>query len=134
MIEKFVIPFSELSFSYARSGGSGGQNVNKVNSKVIMEWDLRNSPSLPYDVKARFFHRYKNLINADDIVQITSEKERSQKANMDDCIRKLHDMIAAVALPPKPRKKTKPTKSSVRKRLDSKTKHSAKKENRRKPF
>lgn len=132
MEKKFVIPFSELSFSYARSGGAGGQNVNKVNSKVIMDWDLRSSPSLPDSVKERFFNRYRNLINQDGIVQLTSEKERSQKANLDDCIRKLNEMIEKVAVPPKPRKKTKPTKSSIRKRLDSKKLHSAKKENRRK--
>lgn len=132
MEKKFVIPFSELSFSYARSGGAGGQNVNKVNSKVIMDWDLRSSPSLPDSVKERFFTRYRNLINQDGIVQLTSEKERSQKANLDDCIKKLNEMIEKVAVPPKPRKKTKPTKSSIRKRLDSKKLHSAKKENRRK--
>lgn len=132
MREKFVIPFSELSFSYARSGGAGGQNVNKVNSKVIMNWDLRNSPSLPWDVILRFRDRFRNFVSEEGIVQITSEKERSQKANIDDCIRKLHEMIEKVAVPPKPRKKTKPTKSSVKKRLDSKKLHSVKKESRRK--
>lgn len=131
MERKFVIPFSELSFSYARSGGAGGQNVNKVNSKVIMNWDLAGSPSLPASVKDRFADRYRNFISAEGIVQVTSEKERSQKANVDDCIRKLHEMIERVAVPPKPRKKTKPTKSSVRKRLDSKKLHSAKKESRK---
>ena len=133
MREKIVIPFSEFSFSYARSGGAGGQNVNKVNSKVIMNWDLRNSPSLPWDVILRFRDRFRNFVSEEGIVQITSEKERSQKANVDDCIRKLHEMIEKVAVPPKPRKKTKPTKSSVRKRLDSKKLHSVKKESRRRP-
>lgn len=133
MREKIVIPFSELSFSYARSGGAGGQNVNKVNSKVIMNWDLRHSPSLPWDVILRFRDRFRNFVNEEGIVQITSEKERSQKANVDDCIRKLHEMIEKVAVPPKPRKKTKPTKSSVKKRLDSKKLQSVKKESRRRP-
>lgn len=133
MREKIVIPFSELSFSYARSGGPGGQNVNKVNSKVIMDWDLRNSPSLPTEVKERFFFRYRNLINSDGVVQLMSDKERSQKANIDDCVRKLHDLISEVQFPPKPRKKTRPTKSSIRKRLSSKKLHSEKKESRRRP-
>ncbi len=134
MSKNFVIPFSEFDFSFARSGGAGGQNVNKVNSKVIMNWDLENSPSLPFDVKVRFRLRFTNLINDEGIVQVQSEVHRSQKMNMDDCIRKLHEMIEKVAVPPKPRKKTKPTKSSVRKRLDSKKAHSSKKELRRKNF
>ncbi|MFL5786301.1 MAG: alternative ribosome rescue aminoacyl-tRNA hydrolase ArfB [Bacteriovoracaceae bacterium] len=134
MRAKFVIPFSELRFSYARSGGAGGQNVNKVNSKVIMDWDLTASPSLPEDVKERFRARYKNLIKENGEVQIQSDRERSQKMNVDDCIKKLHEMIEKVAVPPRPRKKTKPTKSSVRKRLDSKKLHSAKKESRRKNY
>jgi ribosome-associated protein len=134
MREKFVIPFSELRFSYARSGGAGGQNVNKVNSKVIMDWDLSASPSLPEDVKERFRARYKNLIKENGEVQLQSDRERSQKMNVDDCIKKLHEMIEKVAVPPRPRKKTRPTKSSVRKRLDSKKLHSAKKESRRKNY
>lgn len=132
MREKFVIPFSELRFSYARSGGAGGQNVNKVNSKVIMDWDLAGSPSLPEDVKERFRARFKNLIKENGEVQLQSDRERSQKMNVDDCIKKLHEMIEKVAVPPRPRKKTKPTKSSVRKRLNSKKLHSEKKESRRK--
>ncbi len=134
MKDRFVIPFSELNFSYARSGGSGGQNVNKVNSKVIMTWDLPQSPSLPQDVKERFLNKFPNLINADGLVLISSDKERSQKANVDDCIRKLHELIEKVAHPPRPRKKTRPTKSSVRKRLESKKRHGEKKEHRKKFF
>lgn len=115
-----MIPHEELNFSYSRSSGAGGQNVNKVNSKVTLEWAIDPSPSLSPDVKARFKERYRNLINLEGIVQITSQESRSQKMNQDECIKKLHRLIQTVLHPPKPRKKTKPKRSAVLKRLDGK--------------
>lgn len=115
-----MIPHEELNFSYSRSSGAGGQNVNKVNSKVTLEWTIDLSPSLSPDVKARFKERYRNLINLEGIVQITSQESRSQKMNQDECIKKLHRLIQTVLHPPKPRKKTKPKRSAVLKRLDGK--------------
>lgn len=115
-----MIPHEELNFSYSRSSGAGGQNVNKVNSKVTLEWAIDLSPSLSPDVKARFKERYRNLINLEGIVQITSQESRSQKMNQDECIKKLHRLIQTVLHPPKPRKKTKPKRSAVLKRLDGK--------------
>lgn len=115
-----MIPHEELNFSYSRSSGAGGQNVNKVNSKVTLEWAIDPSPSLSADVKARFKERYRNIINLEGIVQITSQESRSQKINQDECIKKLHRLIQTVLHPPKPRKKTKPKRSAVLKRLDGK--------------
>lgn len=130
-MDRIKIPFSELTFSFARSGGSGGQNVNKVNTKVIMDWDLTNSPSVSESVKERFRERFPGFCHAEGMVQIIGQRHRTQKMNQDDCIEKLHAMINEVRFPPKPRKKTKPKRSAVLKRLDSKRRDSDKKKNRR---
>jgi len=114
------IPFEELTFSYSRSSGAGGQNVNKVNSKVTLEWLIDASPSIPLEIKVRFKERYKNFITIDGRVMITCQESRSQKMNQDECLKKLHRMLEVVRLPPKPRKKTKPKRSAVLDRLNSK--------------
>lgn len=115
-----MISYDELNFSYSRSSGAGGQNVNKVNSKVTLEWAIDTSNSIADDVRERFKERYKNLINQEGIVQITSQESRSQKMNQDNCVKKLNHLIQTVLYPPKPRKKTKPKKSAIQKRLNSK--------------
>ncbi len=115
-----MIPFDELNFSYSRSSGAGGQNVNKVNSKATLEWDMAASQAIPSEVKQRFSARYGNFINLKGVVQITCQESRSQKLNQEQCIKKLHHMIQTVLHPPKVRKKTRPKRSAVLKRLDTK--------------
>ena len=124
---QLTIPFSEFSFTFSRSGGAGGQNVNKVNSKVVLEWNMKLSPSINSGIKERFREKFKSYMTENGIVQITGQRHRSQKDNIDDCIRKLHEMINEVRYPPKIRKATKPKRSAVLKRLSSKKKDSEKK-------
>lgn len=133
-MDRIKIPFSEFTFSFSRSSGPGGQNVNKVNSKVILNWKINDTESCPGAVIERFKNKYSQFILENGEVQILSQAHRSQKANMDDCIEKLHAMINDVRLPPKMRKKTKPKRSAILERLSSKKKDSEKKRLRRKDY
>lgn len=128
------IPFSEFEFSFARSSGSGGQNVNKVNSKVTMTWKIFETSSCPMAVIERFKDKYGQFILDSGVVQIVSQKSRSQKTNMDDCIDKIHAMINDVRFAPKVRKATTPKRSAILKRLSSKKKDSEKKRLRSKDY
>ena len=113
------IPYSEYKFTFSKSSGAGGQNVNKVNTRVTLTWDMSESSACSSSVKERFIQKYKRFIVGDSVV-IHSQKYRSQAQNIDDCISKLLEYINDVRLAPKKRKSTRPTRSSVKKRLDGK--------------
>lgn len=131
---KINIPEYEFYFSYSRSSGPGGQNVNKVNSKATMFWDYANSSSVSDYVKRRLKAMFTNFINEDGLLVIISQESRSQKMNSDTCVDKLYEMIAKASVVPKVRKKSKPTRSSVEKRLTTKKRDGAIKQNRRKNY
>lgn len=114
------IPRSEFTFSFSRSSGAGGQNVNKVNSKATLEWDMKNSNSIFPGVKLRFEAAFSRYMVGEKVV-ISSQVHRSQNMNIEECISKLHALLKQVQFPPKDRRPTKPTKSSIKKRLESKT-------------
>jgi ribosome-associated protein len=126
-----TIPMSEMEFSYVRSSGPGGQNVNKVNSKAQLHWNIRQSPSIPDEVRARFIETFGARISDEGTVLVTSDRHRDQPRNREDCIEKLHEMLRQVWTPPRKRKKTKATRGSQRRRLDSKKRHGEKKAARR---
>ena len=125
------IPLSELTFTFSRSGGPGGQNVNKVASKATLRWDVAGSPSLPPAVRQRFEQRYASRLTVEGELLITSQRYRDQGRNIADCLEKLRTMLAEVARPPKPRRPTKPSKASRQRRLTGKRKQSEKKTQRR---
>jgi len=125
------IPYAEFEFKYVRSSGPGGQNVNKVNSKALLRWSPQDSPSLPADMRTRFLTRYAARLTLNGEVLISSDSYRDQARNTAECLEKLHSMLSAVLHPPKPRRATRPSRSSVRRRLDTKKKHSSKKSNRK---
>ncbi len=130
---RIQIPLDEFEFSYARSGGPGGQNVNKVNSKAVMRWNVTASPSLPDDVRERFLGTFGSRVLATGELLITSEESRDQVRNKELCLEKLAEMLRAVARPPKTRRPTKPSKGSIRRRLENKQQNSQRKANRRPP-
>jgi ribosome-associated protein len=129
---KIAIPDEEFQISFARSSGPGGQNVNKTNSKAVLHWDVTNSPSLPWDVKARFLKSFASKLTTEGSIVIASDESRAQEANIKGCLDKLKAMILTVATPPKIRKPTKPTKSSQRARVDNKKARSQTKKTRQK--
>lgn len=106
----------EFEFSYARSSGPGGQNVNKVNSKALLRWTPAHSGSLSDAVRSRFLARFATRLTTEGDIVITSDRHRDQIKNRDDCLEKLRQMILEVAHPPRPRRKTKPKRSSIEKR------------------
>ena len=114
------IPLADMRYSFSRSSGPGGQNVNKVNSKVTLHWNIESSPHLPVAVRERFKAKYGHRINADGDVVIYSQRNRDQIRNREDCLEKLRQLILSVRTPPKRRRPTRPTPGSVRRRLAAK--------------
>ena len=125
---------SEIKFTFSRSSGAGGQNVNKVNTQATLHWDMQNSSSISQYIKERFIKLFKRFVNDQGEVVIQSQRHRSQNRNKLDCETKLRSMILAAMTEPKKRRPTKPTRGSVKKRLDGKKRHAEKKKNRSQKF
>ncbi|MDA0999853.1 MAG: alternative ribosome rescue aminoacyl-tRNA hydrolase ArfB [bacterium] len=124
------IPLREFHFQFARSGGAGGQNVNKVNTKAILRWAVSGSPSLPADVRDRFCERYRRRITREGELVLASQRFRDQGRNVADCLEKLRQLIEEVATAPKRRRPTRPTKAAKERRLGEKHRLSEKKKRR----
>jgi ribosome-associated protein len=124
------IPDDELRFTYVRSSGPGGQNVNKVATKAVLRWNVWRSPSLPEAVRQRFVARYNSRLTSGGELVVAGQRFRTQSQNQADCLARLSGMLAAVATPPKVRRATRPTAGSVRRRLAEKKRRAQRKQTR----
>ncbi len=122
---------NELSFQFARSGGKGGQHVNKTETKVIAFFNIKDSNLFNENQKHLLLNKLKGRINSKNELIVESEEHRSQIKNKVEVITKILNLIESALIEPKPRKRSKPTKAVKEKRLKEKKRHSEKKQNRR---
>lgn len=124
---------NELEFTTSRSSGPGGQNVNKVNSKVTLRLDIANSLVLTEEEKEILSNKLKSRMTADGVLLLSSQDKRSQLQNREEVVLKLEQLVAKAFEKKKPRKATKPSKAAKQERFEKKKLHSEKKKWRQKP-
>ena len=125
---------SELQESFLRASGAGGQNIQKVETAVQLRFDVRNSPNLPDDVRARLEKLAGHRLTNDGVLVITAQRHRTQDRNRQDALERLLTLIREAAVPPPPpRRATRPTLGSKKRRLEGKTIRGEIKRNRGRP-
>jgi len=119
-----AIDEAELQESFIRASGPGGQNVHKVSSAVQLRFDVRHSPSLPEDVRARLERIAGKRLTSDGVLVITAQRFRTQERNREDAVNRLVELVRQATERPKPRRPTRPTLASKQRRLEAKGRRS----------
>ena len=127
------IPYSEFEFAASRSGGPGGQNVNKVNSRIQLRWNPTASPSIEPDVAERFVKLAGKRMTKDGEILITAQEHRDAPKNKADSLERLAELLRAALVKPRVRKASKPSRGSKERRLKEKRFRSETKQGRRRP-
>jgi ribosome-associated protein len=130
---ELAIPDGELTFTASRSGGPGGQNVNKVSTKVTLAFDVAGSPSLSSAQKAHIFERLATRISRGGVLRVVSQRHRSQAANREAAVGRLVELLRSALAEEPPRVPTRPTRVARERRVVSKKLRAHIKESRRRP-
>ena len=133
MALSFHIPSSELTWTFSRAGGPGGQNVNKVSSKATLRWNVVSTRALKAEIKARFLMQQPKRINARGELILESQRFRDQHRNRQDCLERLQVLLVQASTRPRPRRPTRPTRASNEKRLRAKLRRARRKSERKLP-
>jgi ribosome-associated protein len=122
--DRISIDETELDESFVRSSGPGGQNVNKLSTAVQLRFDVRGSPALPNDVAVRLMKLAGSRLTKDGVLVIIAQRHRTQERNRADARKRLVELIREAAVPPVPRRATKPSRAAKKQRLESKKRRS----------
>lgn len=125
VVGPLTIPAEAIRWQFARSGGPGGQHVNRTSSKAVLWFDAARSPHLPDDVRRRLLERERGRLTADGELVIASQRHRDQPRNVADCLAKLAVMLERALVQPKVRRGTKTPRAARAKRLETKRRRSA---------
>ena len=132
VMDGVLIPEHEIRITASRSGGPGGQNVNKVSSKVTLSFDVRGSAVLSEEQKRKIIGRLATRISKEGILQVVSQRTRSQELNRLDALARFSELLRRVLTPQMPRIKTRVSEAAKQRRVDEKRKHSLTKQKRSK--
>jgi len=132
VMDGVLIPENEIRITASRSGGPGGQNVNKVSSKVTLSFDVRGSAVLSEEQKRKIIGKLATRISKEGILQVVSQRTRSQELNRLDALARFSELLRRVLTPQMPRIKTRVSEAAKERRVDEKRKHSLTKQKRSK--